>query len=85
MEVGQPSKEIRMNIAPVGKLARTGLLLGFLASCGAMGGCAYSGIASTPDGTIVLARNSMLGANRKIFVCKVVADALKCVESAGAP
>jgi hypothetical protein len=85
MEVGQPSKEIRMNIAPVGKLARTGLLLGFLASCGAMGGCAYSGIASTPDGTIVLARNSMLGANRKIFVCKVVNDALKCVESAGAP
>jgi hypothetical protein len=74
-----------MNISPVGKLARTGLLLGLLASCGAMGGCAYSGIASTPDGTIVLARNSMLGANRKIFICKVVSDALKCVESAGAP
>ena len=27
------------------------------------GGCAYSGMAATPDGTVVLARNSLLGAN----------------------
>jgi hypothetical protein len=49
------------------------------------GGCAYSGMAATPDGTVVLARNSLLGANRKIFVCHVAGNDLKCVESASAP
>ena len=68
------------------KMVRTGLVLGLLATAGAVGGgCAYSGIASTPDGTIVLARNSLLGANRKLFVCHVAGDALKCVESKDAP
>jgi hypothetical protein len=51
--------------------------------CGA--GCAYGGMAATPDGTVVLARNSLLGANRKIFVCHVAGNDLKCVESASAP
>lgn len=50
-----------------------------------VGGCAYSGVAATPDGSIVLARNSLLGANRKIFVCHVAGNDLKCTESAGAP
>jgi hypothetical protein len=50
-----------------------------------VGGCAYSGIAATPDGTIVVARNSLLGANRKIFVCHVGGNDLKCVESATSP
>ena len=30
-------------------------------------------------------RNSLLGANRKIFVCHVAGNDLKCVESASAP
>ncbi|HVZ72726.1 MAG TPA: hypothetical protein VHJ20_10165 [Polyangia bacterium] len=51
----------------------------------ALGGCAYSGITSTPDGTVVLARNSLLGANRKIFVCHVAGNDLKCTESAASP
>jgi hypothetical protein len=49
------------------------------------GGCAYSGITSTPDGSVVLARNSMLGANRKIFFCHVAGNDLKCTESASPP
>ena len=57
-----------------------------VAACGlASNGCAYSGMAATPDGTVVLARNSLLGANRKIFVCHVVGNALNCTESPTAP
>jgi hypothetical protein len=61
------------------------LVVGGVFSCLFGGGCAYSGIAATPDGTVVLARNSLLGANRKIFVCHVAGNDLKCVESASAP
>ncbi len=65
-------------------LARSMALALTVVTCGALGaGCAYSGMASTPDGSIVIARNGMLGANRNIFVCRVGADsALKCLETA---
>jgi hypothetical protein len=49
------------------------------------GGCAYGGIASTPDGTVLVARNSLFGGLRKIYVCKLVGNAFTCVESTNAP
>jgi hypothetical protein len=75
-----------MSISPmIRKIAYPAVFLTAVLACGAFSGCAYSGIAATPDGTVVLARNSLLGANRKIYVCKVAGDALKCVESQNAP
>ena len=65
--------------------AKSAVLVLALLAGSAVGGCAYSGITSTPDGTIVLARNSLLGANRKIYVCHVGGNDLKCVESAASP
>jgi hypothetical protein len=62
-----------------------GVLVALLAAGALGGGCAYSGITSTPDGTIVLARNSLMGANRKVFVCHVAGSDLKCTESASPP
>lgn len=49
------------------------------------GGCAYGGIASTPDGTVLVARNSLFGGLRKIYVCKLAGNAFTCVESTNAP
>jgi hypothetical protein len=49
------------------------------------GGCAYSRLTSTPDGTVIVARNSLFGANRKLYVCKVAGQDLSCVESKAAP
>ena len=48
-----------------------------------MGGCAYSGVAATPDGTVVITRNDMLlfGLLRKVYVCKVNGDKLACTET----
>lgn len=68
-------------------LARSIALALIVVTSGAVGaGCAYSGMASTPDGNVVIARNGLLGANRKIFVCRVGADStLKCVETASPP
>jgi hypothetical protein len=63
---------------------RSTMLLLALFGVGA-GGCAYGGVASTPDGTIVVARNSLLGGLRKIYVCKLVGNDFKCVESTNAP
>ena len=54
-------------------------------AAGLFGGCAYSGITSTPDGTVIVARNSMFGANRKIYVCKVAGQDLSCAESKASP
>jgi hypothetical protein len=66
--------------------AKSAIVIAALMTCGLVGnGCAYSGMAAMPDGTVVLARNSMLGANRKIFVCHVTGNDLKCVESASSP
>ena len=78
MEANVPHAKTRKGslIAAVALLATLG---------GVSGGCAYSGITSTPDGTIVLARNSLLGANRKLFVCKVVGTDLTCTESKSSP
>ena len=48
-------------------------------------GCAYGGVAAMPDGTVLVARNSLLGGLRKIYVCKVNGSSMSCVESANAP
>jgi hypothetical protein len=69
----------------VRKIAYSAVLFTAVLASGAFSGCAYSGIAATPDGTVVVARNSLLGANRKIYLCKVSGEQLKCVDSQNAP
>ena len=62
------------------------VMLGLLGAMAATGvGCAYGGITSMPDGTVLVARNSLLGGLRKIYVCKVNGAAMSCVESENAP
>ena len=61
------------------------LLLTLLGMGAAVGGCAYAGIAATPDGTVLVARNSLLGGLRKIYACKLVGNAMSCVEVTNAP
>ena len=61
------------------------LTITLLGSGVAVGGCAYGGIAAMPDGTVLVARNALLGGLRKIYVCKVSGNALNCVESTNAP
>jgi hypothetical protein len=61
------------------------LLLTLLGSGIAVGGCSYGGIASMPDGSVLVARNSLFGGLRKIYVCKVAGNAMTCVETANAP
>ena len=61
------------------------LLLMLLGMGAAVGGCAYGGIASTPDGTVLVARNSLFGGLRKIYACKLVGTAMSCVETTNAP
>jgi hypothetical protein len=70
---------------PVKNPARMLLLATLVASVFSVGGCAYGGIATTSDGTILIARNSGLGSLRKIYVCKLVGTAFNCVESTNAP
>jgi hypothetical protein len=68
------------------KVPRSALLLLILLGSGvAVGGCAYGGVATMPDGTVLVARNSLLGALRKVYVCKVNGTALSCVETTNAP
>jgi hypothetical protein len=68
------------------KLATAALLVATLGASGALaGGCAYGGVASTPDGTVIIARNGMLGAARHIYVCKLAGSVLTCVENPSAP
>ena len=60
------------------------LLMTALGGTGALvGGCAYGGVASTPDGTVVITRNDMLlfGLLRKVYFCKVNCDKLACTET----
>jgi hypothetical protein len=47
-------------------------------------GCAYGGVASTPDGTVVITRNDLFlfGALRKVFLCKASGSTLSCAETA---
>jgi hypothetical protein len=61
------------------------LLLTLLGSGVAVGGCAYGGMATTQDGTVLVARNSLLGGLRKIYACKLVGTAMSCVETTNAP
>ena len=70
---------------PVKKPARMLVLSTLVASALSVGGCAYSGIATTADGTVLVARNSLFGALRKIYVCKLVGNGFNCVESTNAP
>jgi hypothetical protein len=67
------------------KLASLALLAVTLGGTGAMaGGCAYSGVASTPDGTVVITRNDLLlfGLLRKVYVCRANGNQLVCSETA---
>jgi hypothetical protein len=62
------------------------LMLWCLLGAAATGvGCAYGGVAAMPDGTVLVARNSLLGGLRKIYVCKVNGSTMNCVEGANAP
>ena len=65
--------------------ASTLLLMMLLGLGVAAGGCAYGGITSMPDGTVLVARNSLLGGLRKIYVCKVTGNTMNCVESQKPP
>jgi hypothetical protein len=68
------------------KLPIPSLLLWALLGSGiAAGGCAYGGVAALPDGTVVVARNGMLGALRKIYVCKMAGTAMTCTETTNSP
>ena len=61
------------------------LLVVLLGSGLAVGGCAYGGIASTADGTVLVARNSLFGGLRKIYACKLTGTTMTCVETTNAP
>jgi hypothetical protein len=66
------------------RFSAVALLAATLGGTGAvLGGCAYAGVASTPDGTVVITRNGLFGAVRKVFICKVAGTALNCTESDG--
>ena len=70
------------------RVSAVALLVAALGGTGAVvGGCAYGGVAATPDGTVVITRNDLLlfGALRKVFVCKVNGAALECKETPAAP
>jgi hypothetical protein len=60
------------------------LMLALGGTGAAVGGCAYGGVASTPDGTVVITRNDLFlfGALRKVFVCKATGNTLSCTEAA---
>jgi hypothetical protein len=55
-------------------------LLGFALSGGF--GCAYGGIATAPDGSVLVARNDLLlfGLLRKIYSCRPAPTGLVCSE-----
>jgi hypothetical protein len=61
------------------------LLLALLGSGLSVGGCAYGGIATAPDGTVLVARNSLFGGLRKIYSCKLNGNTWTCVETINAP
>jgi hypothetical protein len=50
----------------------------------ALSACAYGGVATTPDGTVIIVRNDLIlaGLLRRVYVCKTVGSALNCVEAA---
>ena len=64
------------------------LMVVFLCATGVLANaCAYSGVAATPDGTVVITRNDLLlfGLLRKVYVCKVNGSQLACTETPAAP
>ena len=68
------------------KAAASALLLMAVGASGAVaGGCAYGGVATLQDGTVIIARNGLLGAARHVYVCKVAGNDLSCVEAASSP
>jgi hypothetical protein len=75
-----------MNELPaVKKRSTSPVLAAALALAGLFGGCAYGGVATLPDGRVLVARNSLLGAARKMYFCKPEGNDLTCVESTSAP
>jgi hypothetical protein len=70
---------------PKKRMTSTVLLLALLGAGLSAGGCAYAGIATTPDGSVLVARNSLFGGLRKIYVCKLAGTAMSCVETTNAP
>jgi hypothetical protein len=62
------------------KLAAIGLL-GMV--CSGAVGCAYAGMAATPDGTVYVARNDLFfaGLLRKMYACKAEGGTLVCSET----
>lgn len=74
-----------MNLIKVTKkVVTSALLLVMLGGAGAvMNGCAYGGVATTPDGTVVITRNDLLlfGLLRKVYTCKNNGGQLTCVET----
>jgi len=75
-----------MKSTPIWKKVSAAILLALtLGGTGAVvGGCAYGGVASTPDGTVVITRNDLLlfGLLRKVYVCKAAGNVLTCAETA---
>ncbi|MDB4983625.1 MAG: hypothetical protein JWM82_4377 [Myxococcales bacterium] len=70
---------------PKKRMTSTLLLLALLGSGLSAGGCAYGGIATTQDGSVIVARNSLFGGLRKIYVCKLNGTAMSCVETTNPP
>ena len=65
------------------KLTASALLVIVVGAAGvAMNACAYAGVATTPDGTVIIARNDYLlfGLLRKVYSCKSNGAQLACVE-----
>ena len=76
-----------MNTTPTrNRLPLSARMLAVLLGAGAaVGGCAYGGIATTSDGTVLVARNSLLGGLRKIYACKLTGTTMTCVETTNPP
>jgi hypothetical protein len=68
----------------LGRIGAGLLLMVTIAGVGAtLNGCAYGGVAATPDGTVVIVRNDgfLFGLLRKVYVCKNTAGGLMCTET----
>jgi hypothetical protein len=71
--------------SPKKRMTSTLLLLALLGTGLSAGGCAYGGIATAPDGSTIIARNSLFGGLRKIYSCKLAGTAWTCVETTNVP
>jgi hypothetical protein len=59
------------------------LLVVALLALSSVAGCAYSGVATMTDGTVVIARNDFFG--RQIFACKANGSGALDCQSVGGP